>query len=65
MADRKLETSQSHMNGRVSSGYHSEDDAYTDGRTTPTIEALPGLMSGSDTESDYDKSRELDPSLVS
>ncbi|XP_046848248.1 neuron navigator 2-like isoform X2 [Xenia sp. Carnegie-2017] len=63
VADRKLETSQSHMNGRISSGYHSEDDAYTDGRTTPTIEALPGLMSGSDTESDYDKCRELEPSL--
>ena len=44
--------SRSPVNGRISSGYHSEDDAYMDGRTTPTIEALPGLLAPSDTETD-------------
>lgn len=44
--------SRSPLNGRISSGYHSEDDAYINGRTTPTIEALPGLLDGSDTDND-------------
>jgi hypothetical protein len=44
--------SRSPVNGRISSGYHSEDDAYMNGRTTPTIEALPGLLAPSDTDTD-------------
>ncbi|XP_028409577.1 uncharacterized protein LOC114532308 [Dendronephthya gigantea] len=55
-AERKMDESQSRspVNGRISSGYHSEDDAYLNGRTTPTIEALPGLLDGSDTDNDND-----------
>ena len=53
--------SRSPLNGRISSGYHSEDDAYMDGRTTPTIEALPGLLAGTDTETDNES---IDPSIL-
>jgi hypothetical protein len=53
--------SRSPVNGRISSGYHSEDDAYMNGRTTPTIEALPGLLAGSDSDTDNDS---IDPSML-
>lgn len=53
--------SRSPLNGRISSGYHSEDDAYVTGRTTPTIEALPGLLSGCDTDSEADS---IDPTIL-
>ena len=54
--------SRSPLNGRISSGYHSEDDAYVNGRTTPTIEALPGLLAPSDTETDNESIN--DPSVL-
>lgn len=46
-------------NGRISSGYHTsgyhtEDDGANGGRTTPIIDALPGLLAGSDTNSETD-----------
>ena len=53
--------SRSPVNGRISSGYHSEDDAYMNGRTTPTIEALPGLLAPSDTDTDNES---IDPSVL-
>ena len=53
--------SRSPVNGRISSGYHSEDDAYVNGRTTPTIEALPGLLAPSDTDTDNES---IDPALL-